>query len=73
LIERVSNTQRVDEHGDRTPVSSTASTTPRIGSYAIGEAQDEDEVAGVVGAVRAYQPFKSFEVQQNAEDVRNMS
>lgn len=73
LIQRASNTQHVDEHGDETPVSSTTSTTPRLGSHAIGEAQDEDEVAGVVGAVRAYQPFKSFEVQQNAEDVKNRS
>ena len=61
------NTQYIDGHGDQTAVSSNASTTPRVSSYAIGEAQDEDEVAGVVGAVRAYQPFKSFEVQQNRE------
>ena len=70
LVDRAgaeTNTQLVDGHGERTALSSNASTTPRVSSYAIGEAQDEDEVAGVVGAARAYQPFKSFEVQQNKE------
>ena len=51
-----------DRYGDQTAVSSTASTTPRAGTYADRDAQDEDEVAGVVGALKTYQPFKSFQV-----------
>lgn len=51
-----------DLYSDQTAASSNASTTPRIRSYGDGDAQDEDEVAGVVGALKAYQPFKSFEV-----------
>lgn len=62
-----SNAEHINGHGEQTAVSSTASTTPRVSSYRVPDAQDEDEVAGVVGAVRAYQPFKSFEVQQNKE------
>lgn len=51
-----------NEYGGQTGPSSNASTTPRVGSRVV-DAQDEDEVAGVVGAVKNYQPFKSFEVQ----------
>jgi len=36
--------------------------TPQAGAGAMSNGQDEDEVAGVVGAVRQYQPFQSPEV-----------
>ena len=51
-----------NEYGVQTGHSSNASTTPRVSSRVV-DAQDEDEVAGVVGAVKNYQPFKSFEVR----------
>lgn len=38
------------------------SITPQSGGGAMADGQDEDEVAGVVGAVRQYQPFQSLEV-----------
>ena len=65
LVDRVAEygSRQTDRYGDQTAVSSTASTTPRVGTYADRDAQDEDEVAGVVGAFKTYQPFKSFEVQ----------
>lgn len=40
----------------------TGSSTPRAGRSDLQDAQDEDEVAGVVGAVRHFQPFQSSEV-----------
>ena len=40
----------------------TASSTSKVGSEDAGDAQDEDEVAGVVGAVRHFQPFQNPEV-----------
>ena len=40
----------------------TGSSTPRAGPRGYQDAQDEDEVAGVVGAVRHFQPFQSPEV-----------
>lgn len=52
-----------DRYGDQPAASSTASTTPRAGGYGDVDAQDEDEVAGVVGTLKSYQPFKSFEVR----------
>ena len=39
-----------------------ASATARVGPRTAQDAQDEDEVAGVVGAVRHFQPFQSPEV-----------
>ena len=44
------------------PQTSKSSSAPKIGAGGVGDAQDEDEVAGVVGAVRRFQPFHSPEV-----------
>ena len=57
--------RQTDRYGDQTAGSSTASTTPRATTYVDWDAQDEDEVAGVVGAFKTYQPFKNFEVQSS--------
>ena len=67
LIDRTGaepGTRQGVEHGGQTGASSNASSTPRGGSHYVGDAQDEDEVAGVVGAMKSYQPFKTFEVRR---------
>ena len=62
-----------NDYGVQSGHSSNASTNPRAASRHV-DAQDEDEVAGVVGAVRTYQPFKSFEVWYwNASQCREQS
>ena len=55
-----SGVHKVDVDGEKPRVGGKSSSTPRIG--AVETAQDEDEVAGVVGAVRKFQPFQSPEV-----------
>lgn len=46
----------------QTSVRATAPSTPVASGEDVGTAQDEDEVAGVVGAVRHFQPFQNPEV-----------
>ncbi|KAK5119278.1 hypothetical protein LTR85_007634 [Meristemomyces frigidus] len=42
---------------------------PQAGGGAMADGQDEDEVAGVVGAVRQYQPFQSPEVSEGLPEI----
>ena len=63
LVDRAGKAQRRDDlqDGEQMRKQSKSSSTPRAGAGA-GDAQDEDEVAGVVGAVKRFQPFQSPEV-----------
>ncbi|KAK3681546.1 hypothetical protein LTR37_020854 [Vermiconidia calcicola] len=55
--------------GEQTPPHSTGSSTPRATQGGVEAAQDEDEVAGVVGAIKHYQPFQSPEVSEPLPDI----
>lgn len=70
LVDRVGEPGRRDElhDGEQTRKESKSSSAPRVDAGGVGveDAQDEDEVAGVVGAVKRFQPFQNPEVYWEA-------
>lgn len=59
---RQSSGRNEDRDGEDSQDEGTDAEEPDAAQPAMGGAMDEDEVAGVVGAVRQYQPFQSPEV-----------
>lgn len=53
--------QNREQTGNRSKESS--STPPPLNDDGVQDARDEDEVAGVVGAIRHFQPFQNPEVR----------
>ena len=64
LVQTISEPGRRDavENGDKPYASDLDSRNRDEGPVAIANGQDEDEVAGVVGTLKHFQPFRNHEV-----------
>ncbi|KAI7589764.1 ras GEF [Hortaea werneckii] len=63
------STRDEDQDGEESQDEGTDAEETDAAQPAMGGAMDEDEVAGVVGAVRQYQPFQSPEVAEPLTEI----